>query len=509
MLGSWEAPATGDGYEEIRLVREERLPRPQHLLLTPTWRAFHGAVTQLVPQTTPLRTIVVANATCGAIALGLAFSIGASLGIGAGALLIALGALAASSAWWMHARDPETTMLSHALLVAAVFVLMQGRVLRKGARVTSVALFTLAVAMAANVLTMLPLLVLLERWRSARSWHHPRTMLFALALVLPFFGLAASRYAAHRGEIAAPFSAWLTHHSSEQMMGAVSKGTTPAAALRAGSGLLRTFLPVEGGVPAAAKLVLTGRTAPSLHGDQIVVFAIAAAMTLLTFALFFRAVLKATPRSVFQAFAAGFLGTALGCWVWLGSDPQFWLPILPFVFLGAAAGWKTLRGRSPYWIAAAAMVSFLLLFLANVTWPTPSVIHRQGGPPWHSAGDFCKTSAPGDLLIAQDSRWSFYVAARCAGLKTYRLLYESDATGNGLLAELEGKIDTTLAAGRRVVIEDLCADPGLEHLGFWENMALVKRVPREEICARLGDRYRIEQLEERGEFRLLELKPRT
>jgi len=66
-----------------------------------------------------------------------------------------------------------------------------------------------------------------------------------------------------------------------------------------------------------------------------------------------------------------------------------------------------------------------------------------------------------------------------------------------------------LAGGRRVVVEDLCADPGLEHLGFWENMALVKKVPREEICARLAARYRIEELEERGQFRLVELKPRS
>src|SRR4030095_86865 len=79
LLGSWEAPATGDGYEEIRLVRGERLPRPQHLLLTPTWRVLQQAVTQLAPGTTPLRTIVVTNAACGAIALGLAVSIGASL----------------------------------------------------------------------------------------------------------------------------------------------------------------------------------------------------------------------------------------------------------------------------------------------------------------------------------------------------------------------------------------------------------------------------------------------
>jgi MFS family permease len=509
LLGSWEAPATGDGYEEIRLVREGRLPRPQHLLLTPAWRALHQAVTQLAPGTTPLRTIVVANAACGAIALGLAFSIGASLGIGARALATALGGLAVSSAWWMHARDPETTMLSHALLVASVWALMQGRVLRNRGRMAAVALFTLAVSMAANLLTTMPMLVLLERWRSARPWHHPRTILFALALVLPFFGLATWCYAAHREEIAAPFFVWLTHHSSEQMMGAISKGTTPAAALRAGSGLLRTFLPLEGGVPAAAKLVLTGRSVQGLHADQITVFAIAAAMTAFVLVLFVRAALKAAHRSVFQAFAAGFLGTAGGCWIWLGSDPQFWVPILPFAFLGAAAGWKTLQSRTSYWMAAAALASLGLLFLANVTWPTPSLVHRQGGPPWWSAGEFCKTSTPGDLLVAQDSRWSFYVAERCAGLRTYRLLYESDATGNGLMTELEETIDATLAAGRRVVVEDLCADPGLEHLGFWENMALVKEVPREEICARLSDRYRIEELEERGQLRLLELKQRS
>src|SRR5688572_6753927 len=96
LLGSWDAAATGDGYEEIRLLREQQTPRPQHLLLTPTWRGLHEAMSTAVPGMTPLRTIVIANAACGAIALGLALAIATSLGIGAAAAASALAVLAVS-----------------------------------------------------------------------------------------------------------------------------------------------------------------------------------------------------------------------------------------------------------------------------------------------------------------------------------------------------------------------------------------------------------------------------
>ena len=77
------------------------------------------------------------------------------------------------------------------------------------------------------------------------------------------------------------------------------------------------------------------------------------------------------------------------------------------------------------------------------------------------------------------------------------------------MAELESAIEETLDSGRRVWVEDLCSKPGLEHLGFWENIALVKKLPREEICARLGSRYTMVELLDRGELRLYEMKRRT
>ena len=510
LLGSWDAAATGDGYEEIRLLREQQTPRPQHLLLTPTWRGLHEAMSTAVPAMTPLRTIVIANAACGAIALGLALAIATSLGIGAAAAASALAVLAVSWAWWTHSRDPETTMLSHALLVASVFVLVRGRTWSNRARVLSVTLFTLAATMAANVLTTMPMLVLLERWKSARPWNDLRTILFAVALVLPFLGVAAWQYATHGEQIGAPFSAWIRHHSSEEMMGAIPKGASAVGVLRAGSGLLRTFLPLQGGVPATAKLLLTGRQTENLDGAAIAEFAITAASALLLFVLFARAVIAANQhRPVVQAFAAGFLGTALGCWIWLGSDPQFWLPIFPFVFIGAAAGWKALRGTASRLTAAAAMAALLFFLLANSSWPTPSIVRRQGGPIWREAGEFCKTSNPGDLLILQDTIWSFYALERCRGMRGYRLLYETSAAGDDLMAELETAIDATHDSGGRVMVEDLCAATELEHLGFWENMALVKRAPREQICARLGERYKMVEISRERKPRLLELKRRS
>jgi hypothetical protein len=510
LLGSWDAPATGDGYEEIRLFREETRPRPQHLLLTPTWRTVHRAVSAVSPDATPLRTIVIANAACSAIALGLALRIGTLLGIPAGALVGALGVLAVSWAWWMHSRDPETTMLAHALLVAGAFVLMRGRMLRNHARLLCIALFTLAAAMAANVMATMPMLVLLERWRAARPRHHPRTLLFALALVLPFFAIALAQHTSHREEIRQPYSAWIVHHSSEEMMGAIPRGVTAAGLLRAGSGFLRTFFPLEGGVPAAAKLLLTGREGGRVTSASIAAFAIAAVSALVVLMLFARAAAAAPEhRSAFQAFGVGFLGTAIGSWIWLGSDPQFWLPILPFVFIGAAAGWKTLSFQGRRWTAGIAAAAFVFFFVVNAPWPTPSLLRRDGGPSWRAAGQFCKSAHPGDLLVVQDTRWSFYAFARCPELRVVRLLYGSPATGDALLGELESAIDETLDSGRRVWVEDLCDEPDLEHLGFWENMALVKKLPREEICARLGGRYTMVELLDRGELRLYEMKRRT
>ena len=67
----------------------------------------------------------------------------------------------------------------------------------------------------------------------------------------------------------------------------------------------------------------------------------------------------------------------------------------------------------------------------------------------------------------------------------------------------------TKIATWRVVVEDLCADPELEHLGFWENMALVKKVPREQICDRLGERYKMVEISRERKPRLLELKRRS
>jgi len=505
LLGSWEAPATGDGYEEIRRLREEGAPRPQHLLLTEAWRALHRAALALEPGTPPLRTLVIVNAASGAAALGLALRMGIALGVGVRAMAVAAAALAVSWAWWLHSRDPESAMLAEALLVASAFLLVRGRVLRNRARALCAMLFTLACAMAANVLTMLPMLVLLERWRSGRRWHHPRTLLFAAALVLPFFAVAWWQYGSHRQEIGVPFRAWLTHHSSESTMGAIERGPTIAAMLRAASGLLRCFLPLEGGVPAAIKLQLTGRELAEISATSMATFCVAAAATLLLVLLFARAVLRAPwNRAAYQAFTAGFAGTALGCWIWLGSDPQFWLPMLPFLFVGAAAGWKSLEAFPSRMVAWSAAATFACLFILNARWPTPSMVDREGGPAWRAAGKFCEAVQPGDLLVAKDSPWLFHVRERCEGVHSYPLLYGSHS-GHALLLDLQSSIDSALVSGSRVLVEDFCSTPHLVDLGFWENMAVAKGISREELCVQLADRYRLEPLSMKDEPPLLHL----
>jgi len=504
------APALLDGYSELAHGLAAPAARPNHLLLTPLWHAlaaFGGGAAAF------FHAAVASDVVAGAIALAAWHFVARRNGTGAVTALLGALALGTSHAWWSHARDVESAMVAHAFFLAAFVPAALGPARSGSVRIArgiaAGVLFALAVLFALNLVVFAPAwLLALRRPRGTGAPADRGNARIAGAVALGI-GLPAFLVAHASSPGAGSFVHGLTSHSTAHLMGAVRPGASLESTARALAGAVRFFLPLDGGVPSAVKRLLVGEPALAVSPRAAAEFALASGLLLAGVLLVVRRPAGArAPRPLDHA---ALVTLAIGTLVnvaWLGSDPQFWLPVLPVV------AWYALRDRDPFARGSArrlAAAAVLVLAALNFAWPSPTRVAPAGGGEWKSARAFAAERTRPTLLLGAETPWSFFAAAPPSRIVRRSWLYAPDGAPRTGAAGLFAEVDSALAAGSDVLVEDLEGPDDLRRQGMWENVGIALGVTRSDLARAFATRYsRVDLPRPPGDAGSLQrLSPRT
>ncbi len=168
--------------------------------------------------------------------------------------------------------------------------------------------------------------------------------------------------------------------------------------------------------------------------------------------------------------------------LWLGSDPQFWLPALPF--LGALAA---VRAASSPRAAVAATLAAALLFAVNIPRAVPTRLDPKGGKEWKQAAAFARFATTGDLLI-HNNGWGRYLDA-FGKYEVVNLVYSLPLGRERYQEQLFSTIDRHLNTGGQVFALEVFGPLSSHSIGGWEEIATISGRGREDWLAVLGARY--------------------
>jgi hypothetical protein len=502
-------PASGDGYLEWKFLIGPAEHRPNHLELTNLFRVVSVWLGASPLHLSAVRTMAVVNALAGALGVALWFFVARRKGIrpmvaGLGALLLAF-----SFAYWYHAREPETAMVAEGFFLAAI-ALANRASSRAGAgkvwaAAASGAAFAASCLMALNLAVFVPLLAWLVAAKGGRGERVSALFAFGAAVFLVAAPPFVSEYRQASGAAAATatpigFFTWVLHHPASDLMGSVPRGVSVLTTARALAGMGRGILLQGGDAPSQIKLWLLRRPAPAFDPISLAAFVFAGALGLLLFAITWRTAWRERRGDPFWGgLAIGTLCGLIAAVNWLGSDPQFWLPIYPLLYWSGARATDSLVKPAGRLMAITGLATLVVLFfVANLAWPVPTPTQARGGTEWRSARRFARTLQRGDLYLSLESLWSFYVVESEPRVRPVSLLIDVPGRGRAYVDRITARIDSTLAAGGTVYAEGMGAPPSLALEGEWENIEWVHSVARDSVRGTLRDRYRLELVPETG-----------
>ncbi|MDT8323271.1 MAG: hypothetical protein RRA94_04090 [Bacteroidota bacterium] len=487
----------GDPYDELQFVLSgDAVFRPHHLLTTLLYRG--GALLlSWLPGTTALhlQALVILSAL---VALAGLLRIAQA---GRQVSLLAGGLVAVAHAFWLHGSSIETGMPALAALVWSVHAALRShRAAEESAgwrdsaapgrwRMLSAALFSLSVLLHVQGVILLPALLILLL--PAGGGRELREALARIGLTL--IGCIGGAYlligvsVLGHGSPAALW-AWVTTHHNQDSLAHLSGGIIAVA--RSLSGLLRLFVDI-GSAGTVVRGILTGQGLASVGVQQMLQLG-AAGLTVLAVGLWTWFGRRSRLRLTLAAAVAAVSLLAFNSF-WLGSDPQFWLNLLPFLFPVMTAGMRTVRRQSVrrQSLQRFALTGLLALLLAaNLSVREPSLLF-PGGDAAHRRAELFAARHAGSTLLTPGSRWSSALISMEAPVRV-RQMFKFERVED-MLSHCDGIIDGAMRRGDAVYVE------GLEHVppemvGIWESVTSLFGVTREELSAHLHARYRLEEV---------------
>ncbi|MBI2297832.1 MAG: hypothetical protein HYU66_02565 [Armatimonadetes bacterium] len=539
LLAASYAAAYDDGLKEAGLAAGAGWGvRGYHLLQTPVYKLAVGLFRGLGYGGPPFVPIQTLNTLCGAVAAAQVWLLLGRVGLGPGGRVIGTAVWVCSATPLLHSRTGDTAMAPMPLVLGAWLAVLtsppppcqgggrgrsslpeeelpadgenlpgppsgsaddlptgpppapslarRGCPEPRGERVGTALLAALLTA--AAVLLSLNLVVLIPALLAGAALLGRRPLRAAaatvvLGLCLPY--LLAAALTGHTSP--ADLLHWLTWH--EDAKGLRAGGGLLTSALRAVIGLGRLPFPSSPG-ETAVKAVLRGQAVLVTGWDWLGLarnLAAAGALMLLPVVGWLRR--RGSAEARLAGWAVSF--TALFNLVWLGSDPQYWLAVYPWLLaLGAVAvsGWGSRAVRR---VAGGALVIGLLA--SNLPSPTPTPLQPAWGPAWQEARRAAAVLPARSLVLVPGNSPLRLLSELRPDVEVLDLTYTATETleGEAYLGWLTGRIDAAAARGAPVVIEGLTAPLPPDTLGRWEMVAGTHGVPREVLEARLRSRWRL------------------
>lgn len=489
----------GDGSAEMAWAVEGGWNlRSYHLLQTALYRSFLIASAPIAAGVPAFVVLQMANGALGAVSAGLVFLLFLRCRVPAPLSALAASVWALSAAVWEHSVTADTGVTPMPLVLgAALLVLPAERPSFRaalGRTLGASALLAASATLSLNLALLCPL-VLLGAWQMGATPDHRRKLAAAALGGLAVLGVAPFLAAAASVGQASPraFLAWLTHHPETQGLTSVRHSLSQLP--RAFTGLGRLLFPAADGETAVKGLLEGHRVRVDGWGWLALGRNATAAIALVGLAARGAWLRRADPRTLVLVATA--VPTALFSLFWLGSDPQFWLPVYPFLLALSArcSGEELARsGRDrdvDFWWRGTAAALLVVLFWANHVREAPTPLSPHGGPGWEQAERAAATLRPGDVLIGPGSNELFWAAQQRPGVR-WRALTFSDLDGLGedqLLSLVAEEIDDALDRDRRAYVFGLSDPVRPRMLGFWELVEGKHGVSRERLAAFLDRRF--------------------
>ncbi|MCC7491226.1 MAG: hypothetical protein IT204_02715 [Fimbriimonadaceae bacterium] len=464
--------------------------RPNHLLQTvlnravlATWQAVGFTGLPFIP----LQTLnaLLGGLTVVQVLLLLSRCSGSLRLAGWGAAIFAL-----SWAPWFHSRVAETGITPMPLLLAAVLLLLRPAAERP--RYTAGwagACLAMAALLSFNLVLLAPWLLLQVALSEPRERRLPAVAggLLSLTLLLggPYLVAGQAAGASTPGE----FVAWLTHHPVQTEVKVGGGGLVGVA--RALGGLGRLWFPYSHG-ETALKAVLKGQEVATDPADWLT-FGRNALATLLFLVLVPLGMWRSRRRPGAAMMTGAALLTGLFATQWQGSDPQFWLPVYPFLLL---FGLLAVRPLAACWRRAVAPLGglFLLLLLtANLPLWAPTPLYHRWDERWERVFRVRDRVEQRALVLVPGQSAFFGVPRYRPDVEVFDFVQRppADLRGSAWLGWLHTQIDRAQAAGRAVYLEGLTAPLRAELLLPWQLAAATRQVDRAAAEADLAARYRL------------------
>jgi hypothetical protein len=181
--------------------------------------------------------------------------------------------------------------------------------------------------------------------------------------------------------------------------------------------------------------------------------------------------------------------------LWMGSDPKFWMPVMPFLILQACSvsAAAPAGSRRPRVYRLGAWAAVALLFACNFRFPVPTLTSPRGGTNWQRAELLAQRMSPADTVLDM-SGWGSYVHA-FNGQRILSPLSGIPGRGSEFQTNLEAELDHTLAARGSVYAIDVFASTDSASTGNWESLEIFTGLERARLVERLRARYATQEVD--------------
>ena len=489
---------SGDAASEIATAMSQSSEwRASHLLTTPLYRAILHFRNDVVPMVPGFIIIQLANIIMALFSIFLFHEIAVTCfhehpngKTFAFWLSMILGSC---NVMWVHSTTAETGIHPQLFLMVAFFLLfryLNSNQTKVSSAILAILSLSISVLFALYIIVLIP--VFLVTIVMATSKEDKKRVLVsvlitaALGCCLPFV-LAALLQGV---DSTAGFLGWMTFHSETVRLGSKSILSVENV-LRPLAGITSAFVNTGNGL-TIIKLILRKEAVYGVTIMEYVRLFLGVVMSALVFLLILRS-LRAKEYFSVKLFSLAALAMAfLGNLYWLGSDPQFWLPVLPLFLIlmaiGAPAG-KPSPSRFTVLSVAGPLIAGALVTV-NIPTVSPSVILPEGGREVRMAREFTRYLSAGDVVITPGSNWVSIVKSDSIGLRWINLVY---ASGLGVREEFYSKLDSivenALDLQRQVFLDGLEGPATAAQYGNWEMFRNYRGISRAELKAHLMNRF--------------------
>lgn len=440
---------------------------------------------------------------------------GRSLGADRVGATIAMALVLLFNGVWTHATTVESGAIPTALLAASVYMFVR----RPGTAADAAAagaLFALGVLFNFQHVLLVPVAAVLSFASGGPARQRARRLGIAIVMMATV-GLGAYLalgWPASGASSPGEFAAWVTTNPESKFLGHMSLGVD--AALRSISGLISLAVNTHGGT-SAAKVMMQNR--PEVLVDRSVFVYLAAGGAVAALVVWLGWLGRRASRAMALGSALALVTVLLFGMFWLGSDPQFWLPIVPFAGSLAAVGISRLRERRAALVTSIGAALALALAALNAPLREPSIAAPKGDATNHAALLASEQLPRQSVVITPGSRFIAVLGMLRPDIDVIDLVRDTLVSqgdfpaGEGdslaVLASLSQRVSSAVAVGRAVYAEGLTGKVPLEQVGNWEIIDGYRHLRRDNVRGHIAREYGLAPVELPGNVDLARVQPRT